>query len=760
MAQINKIFYKDEKQYTDGDIERKLLDIARNGSDWEQFEDFPVLYHFSHIRENILNWYPFKEDAILLEVGSGCGALTGLLCQKVKKVYSIELTEQRANINFERHKEYSNLEIFIGNIMNMKFDVKFDYIILNGVLEYADSFIHTREPFYDLLNFLKKLLKVNGRLLIAIENRFGIKYFSGAGEDHTEKIFEGINGYTNNSGVRTFDKYELENLFKAVKFKDWKFYYPYPDYKFPTQIFTDTSIDSRDLQNEYPLYNTEKLELFNEFKVSEDFQKMKIMGYFANSFLIDIGSPLEESIEYVKLSNLRKEEFRIATIIKKYKEEIWVEKVATEEKSIAHIQKLYNNEKNQKNSSCHMLSPVFDGKILKYEYIKNKNLYDELKQIVKYRDKNLVLQFLSEFIEFLYRDVYFIKDYFNDNFKKYFGDNNIKSEQLCAFNPNIDLILDNIFYDQEYKYISIDNEWVLDGYIPIKFIVWRMLNEVYSKNEDIKEIIGFNQILEYFNISNEENSVFRKWATYFADNYVGCGLYHKYQKERYELRLNDILNNIINGDKVYSSLYIDTGNGFNESEKIESLLKIEGEQFQVQFDLKTIRNIKSLRWDPIEGEACICKINNISSIELIPLNSYKNEGGKDIFLNIDPNYQLILKDNVDCIEISGELEVLSIQKIINFMEKEKISIENKCISLETKYNSQIIELKQMIQDVQTQLAILEGDIIDREEKINSLERSLLESESKSQGYKKEIDNIKNTKAWKIINKLGIYHFDK
>ena len=104
--------------------------------------------------------------------------------------------------------------------------------------------------------------------------------------------------------------------------------------------------------------------------------------------------------------------------------------------------------------------------------------------------------------------------------------------------------------------------------------------------------------------------------------------------------------------------------------------------------------------------------------------------------------------------------MLSIQKIINFMEKEKISIENKCISLETKYNSQIIELKQMIQDVQTQLAILEGDIIDREEKINSLERSLLESESKSQGYKKEIDNIKNTKAWKIINKLGIYHFDK
>lgn len=85
-------------------------------------------------------------------------------------------------------------------------------------------------------------LKPEGRLLIAIENRLGLKYFAGAPEDHTDLHFFGINGYPGNQSVRTFSKNELGELLENSGFPFLRFYYPYPDYKFPTEIFTDESL--------------------------------------------------------------------------------------------------------------------------------------------------------------------------------------------------------------------------------------------------------------------------------------------------------------------------------------------------------------------------------------------------------------------------------------------------------------------------------------------------------------------------------------
>ena len=45
-----------------------------------------------------------------------------------------------------------------------------------------------------------KLLSKNGLLIIAIENRLGLKYFNGCREDHAGKLFHGVEDmYENNS---------------------------------------------------------------------------------------------------------------------------------------------------------------------------------------------------------------------------------------------------------------------------------------------------------------------------------------------------------------------------------------------------------------------------------------------------------------------------------------------------------------------------------------------------------------------------------
>ena len=107
MAKLNLDYYKGKDLYSDGDVEEEILEIARSGKKLEELEavKFPVLYHLSRARENILNWYPFREGANVLEIGSGCGAITGLLCRRLGRVVSVELSRRRAGINYARHKD-------------------------------------------------------------------------------------------------------------------------------------------------------------------------------------------------------------------------------------------------------------------------------------------------------------------------------------------------------------------------------------------------------------------------------------------------------------------------------------------------------------------------------------------------------------------------------------------------------------------------------------------------------------------------------
>ena len=84
MAILNLEYYTQEDHYSDGDIENQMLQMARNGISYEELPkdqvEFPVIYHFSDIRTNILCWYPIKKTDSVLEIGAGCGAITGMLC--------------------------------------------------------------------------------------------------------------------------------------------------------------------------------------------------------------------------------------------------------------------------------------------------------------------------------------------------------------------------------------------------------------------------------------------------------------------------------------------------------------------------------------------------------------------------------------------------------------------------------------------------------------------------------------------------------
>lgn len=288
---LNLTFYGGEDLYSDGDIEDRILEIYQSGEDpvevLKKNDDWAMLYHMSDIRHNLLEWYDVPEGASVLEIGAGCGAITGLLCEKFERVVCIELSKRRSMINAARNKEAENLEIFVGNFEDVTMEEKFDYVTLIGVLEYSASYLKSAKPYEDMLKKVRGYLKPGGTLILAIENRLGLKYWAGATEDHTAGWFDGIEGYQGIDWVRTFSKKELKDLLCENGYKDPEFYYPIPDYKMPKCVFSEKYLpEPGNLRNVDTAFDRKRFKLFEEDLVYDSLCKEELFEEFANSFLV------------------------------------------------------------------------------------------------------------------------------------------------------------------------------------------------------------------------------------------------------------------------------------------------------------------------------------------------------------------------------------------------------------------------------------------------------------------------------------------
>lgn len=292
---IDDTLYSGIDLYSDGSIEDEMLQIAQNygKEDYNRIiiekRSWPILYHFSNVRENIVTWLPITKKDKVLEIGAGCGAITGALSHMAEKVDAVELSMKRSMINAYRHKESDNICIKVGNFQDIEKNIEnnYDIITLIGVFEYAQNYIVAKNPYMEFLKNIRQHLAKNGKLIIAIENKFGLKYWAGCREDHTGGFFDGIEGYGKDINVRTFGKKELETLLKNASFKHVEFYYPYPDYKLTEKVFSDECLPkSQDLNSNYRNFDMDRLELFDEQKVYDGLIQEGLFPEFSNSFLV------------------------------------------------------------------------------------------------------------------------------------------------------------------------------------------------------------------------------------------------------------------------------------------------------------------------------------------------------------------------------------------------------------------------------------------------------------------------------------------
>ena len=324
--------------YTDGDeIENRIREILRHVCDKSTSSeelvnaivDWPTEYHFSRERGNLLRHIQFNSSDTILELGAGCGSITRQLGESGALVTAVEGSMIRAECAALRCQDLPNVKVFCENFENIIFEEQYDYITLIGVLEYAPLFFDSVDPVQSCLQIVKKYLKPGGKLLLAIENKLGLKYFMGCSEDHTGIKYFGVEGRYNSSTAITFGREELNQILFATGFKGVEFSYPFPDYKVPTQLYFEGAFSNTIFKPEKIIAKCRSRDYlvdgyvgnFDEAKVWSVLGENNLVRDLSNSFLVVASlsevSNREESLLAITYQSTRKAHYCVQTKFEK-----------------------------------------------------------------------------------------------------------------------------------------------------------------------------------------------------------------------------------------------------------------------------------------------------------------------------------------------------------------------------------------------------------------------------------------------------------
>lgn len=661
--------YPGEDLYCDGEIEDELLEIARNCAAVEyqriieERKSWEVLYHLSPLRENIVEWLPINRAMKVLEVGSGCGAITGALSRRAGEVTCVELSKKRSMINAYRHMEADNVTIHVGNFQDVEPDLPedYDYICLIGVFEYAQAYIGSETPYDDFLQIIKKHLKPGGHIAIAIENKFGLKYWAGCREDHLGTYFGGIEDYPEGGVVRTFTKDGLLAIAKRCGFSETQMYYPYPDYKFMTTLYSDRRLPKRgELSNNMRNFDRDRIRLFDEKRVFDTILKEGQFPLFSNSYMLLLGPALSE--EYVKYSNDRKEEFQIKTLQRSTGFGRKIEKHPLSKEARTHIEATV--------SACEKLAERYRGSRLEVNECKLERTADGIPYItIKFLEGRTLEEILDERLE--KKDLEGFHILFDEYLKRIaWGE----EKEIADY----DLIFANILipqgsngrnekdgrnqkndierYLKEDKWGLIDCEWTFDRAIETREIAFRALY-CYLLEDEKRNELNPDLIMDKLEIGPVEAEQYRRQEMKFQKYVTGKRLSMAEIREAIGqpvYMLTDFCEGLRNRSADNRiQIYEDTGKGFLEEQSF--FPEEDGEQVlrtgegTVELSVRIARGRSAVRIDP-GSHACVIYIKRIgwngAEIPLkgkqIQMNGFKIGDDTYAFPTEDPNITLSL----------------------------------------------------------------------------------------------------------------------
>ncbi len=454
-------------------------------------ERLEAAQYLSELVNGLFGWYPFHMESGILQVGSWFGAFTEMLRFRCKTVTVLEQDPYRILMTEKRLKGMGNVKVVNQDAIDYckEHREKFDYIIF--AIDEKIDVIPDVEAYTDILNAFKGALKDDGKILFAVPNRFGVKYFCGAPDPDTKLSFDGMTEH--NSGLFRFDRKELLGFMKSLGFRYVKLYYPMPDHHHAQLIYTDEARPEADVLERLHIYSDYKTKrVLDEWVLTGRMAENGVMHCFSNSFLVEAGASPCCGVIYSALSVERGRDRAFATNIY---DNGTVEKVPIYPDGKAGIKRLLDNTGELSKRGIPVLKMEEKNGRVVMKRIQSPSLSSYIRD-VSLKDEDMFIQCIDKLQEYIHE-----------------SSEHVEAEKNCMrdLNPEadwgvilrkayIEMIPVNSFCDNG-EILFYDQEFTKDN-CPANYVMFRALRDIYAFSPDADKRVSLEVMKERYGLAS------------------------------------------------------------------------------------------------------------------------------------------------------------------------------------------------------------------------------------------------------------------
>ena len=407
------------------------------------------------LRQGLILWQDFKKDGRALYIGDESSPIAEAL--------------ELAGL----HVEAVTLDASVDDEWVSAHEDAFDCIVSIADIERVTS------PETYILAW-RKMLTRDGKLLLGMNNRLGLKYFCGDRDPHTMRSFDGVENYRlvyanpkDTFNGRMYSRGELGQMVARAGFDKVKFYAVLPDLMNPMLIYADDEKPLESLSTRlFPTYNHPESVFLEEQYLYDTLVDEGLFHEMANAYLIECakGDTLSDVV-HVTSSLERGRVNGFLTIIHERSEhdgKRTVEKRAPYAEGLTHIRELEENTEALKAHGIKVIDGKLDGSRYTMPFITEEVGELRLKRLFR-EDREAFLRELDHFRDLILQS------------SEHEAEDSGNGDGVILKRGYYDMVPLNSFYI-DGEYVFYDHEFSIQHY-PANVMIMRTVDLAYDTTD-------------------------------------------------------------------------------------------------------------------------------------------------------------------------------------------------------------------------------------------------------------------------------------
>lgn len=512
----------------------------------------------------ILNWYPFKKESKVLLLS---------YADELLEIYTKMLKDCGNAVTGMKVSQYEKQNQETGDI--------YDYVVLADALEYLKSPSET-------IKRLSNNLKDDGLMLIAMDNRLGLRYFCGDRDAFTERNFDSLEDYGRinendkaNLKGRAYSKAEVIDFLSDAGLCDAHSFSVLPCVEEPHFLYAEDVLpDMDELMIRYKFYYRNPDTIFlEEEKMLKTIIKNGMFHQMAGGYLIECGKKVGEDAAFyttqqVLISMEKGRDEAVATIIGR---DDTVTKKAIYKEGVGYLNNIADNMCELKKRGINVVDGTLDGDKYVMPYIDSESAVTYFRRLF-YSDLKLLYRELNRYFEEVLKASDYVSyddidwgEYGNFGKKKKTDDpNKLKWKNIAYSKPDgIGKIMKKGFVEMSIlnckvvdgNFVFFDQEHTIDN-LPAYSVLWKTIQLIYWGDSEANKIYPIENLVKLMGLG-ECLAFVASFNTQFEDK-----LYHVRELKKYhEINSRDL--NVLSSNRQrmnysqeeYQRLFVDIFKG-------------------------------------------------------------------------------------------------------------------------------------------------------------------------------------------------------